>query len=74
MKLGCPTTRTMFRTGGWISLHGRGLRGVREFDLGLVAAAWRREGGQETEEEPAAVGGTIREPWAKGRGASGTSR
>ena len=30
-------------------LHGRGLRDARELDLGLVAAARRRQGGQETE-------------------------
>ena len=66
MKLGCPTTRTMFRTGGLDHLDGRGLRDAREADLGLVAAARRRERGQEPEHEPAAAGGTIRSHGPKG--------
>ena len=40
-------------------LDARRLRGAREAGLALVAAAWHHEGGKETEEEPAAVGGTI---------------
>ena len=60
MKLGWPTTRTMFRTCGWINCTVGGFVSFVEFDLGLVAAARRRQGGQEAEQEPATAGGTIR--------------
>ena len=65
MKLGCPTTRTMFADLRLDQPDGRRLGDARVVVLLLVVAPGRRQGGQETANEPgrrpAPAGRTIRD-------------
>ena len=63
MKLGCPTTRTMFRTDGWISLTVGGSETLVYVGLGLVAAA-RRDRAARSQNTSRRQPGDDPEPWA----------
>ena len=74
MKLGWPTTRTIFRTGGLITCTVGGFETL----VKSILASWPQPGAaraaRSQNSEPAAAGGTMRNRGPENASASGTSR